>query len=143
MQRASASRKTTVGWNEGVALPKWRVVALRAKVDTDARTHALHVDNVVPLPGRRVRFVNGVGIAPTTSAAVFLWSRSPVLAAVVGISMVLSMTCAGLAGRPVPLMLVAMRQEPAQSSSILLTTVTDVVGIFSFVGIATLLCNAF
>jgi magnesium transporter len=86
-----------------------------------------------------VGFVNGVGVATTTSAAVYLWSRSWGLAAVIGTSMVISMLCAGMAGAAVPMGLVAARQDPAQSSSIILTTVTDVVGFFSFLGIATLL----
>jgi magnesium transporter len=86
-----------------------------------------------------VGFANGVGVAITTSTAVYLWSRSSGLAAVIGSSMVLSMLCAGLAGAAVPMGLVAARQDPAQSSSIILTTVTDVVGFFSFLGIATLL----
>ena len=88
-----------------------------------------------------VGLVNGVGVAVTTSIAVFLWSRSVGLAAVIGSSMVLSMACAGLAGAAVPLALVAVRQDPAQSSSIILTTVTDVVGFFSFLGLATLLSS--
>jgi magnesium transporter len=49
------------------------------------------------------------------------------------------MTMAGLAGAAIPMLLTAMRQDPAQSSSIFLTTVTDVVGFFSFLGIATLM----
>ena len=53
--------------------------------------------------------------------------------------MVLSMMAAGLAGALVPMMLTALRQDPAQSSSIILTTVTDIAGFFSFLGIATLL----
>jgi len=82
---------------------------------------------------------NGVAVALVTSAAVFAWSRSSGLALVIGISMVLSMTLAGLSGAAIPMLLTALRQDPAQSSSIILTTVTDVVGFFSFLGIATLL----
>jgi magnesium transporter len=82
---------------------------------------------------------NGLAVAGTTSLAVYLWSRSPGLALVIGSSMVISMTLAGLAGGAVPLVLTALRRDPAQSSSIILTTVTDVVGFFSFLGIATLL----
>jgi len=84
---------------------------------------------------------NGVAVAITTSLAVYVWSRSPGLAFVIGSSMVLSMTLAGLSGAAIPMILTALRQDPAQSSSIVLTTVTDVVGFFSFLGIATLLSS--
>jgi magnesium transporter len=87
----------------------------------------------------RVAFLNGIAVAVSTSAAVYLWSRSSGLTLVIGISMVLSMVAAGLAGAAIPMLLTAFRQDPAQSSSIILTTVTDVVGFFSFLGIATLL----
>jgi magnesium transporter len=86
-----------------------------------------------------VALLNGIGVAVTTSIAVYVWSDSQGLAAVIGLSMVISMVCAGLAGAAVPMGLVAVRQDPAQSSSIILTTITDVVGFFSFLGIATLL----
>jgi len=46
---------------------------------------------------------------------------------------------AGLSGAIIPIALKAMKQDPAQSSSIVLTTVTDIVGFFSFLGLATLL----
>jgi magnesium transporter len=82
---------------------------------------------------------NGIAVAATTSLAVYVWSRSLGLAFVIGISMVISMTLAGFSGAAIPMLLTALRQDPAQSSSILLTTITDVVGFFSFLGIATLL----
>lgn len=85
---------------------------------------------------------NGVAVALTTAAAVFLWSRSVALASVIGISMVISMVMAGLAGAMIPMALTALKQDPAQSSSIILTTVTDVAGFFSFLGIATLMMSA-
>ncbi len=56
--------------------------------------------------------------------------------------MVLSMFAAGLAGALVPMLPVAARQDPAQASSIILTTVTDIVGFFSFLGIGTAGRNA-
>ena len=86
-----------------------------------------------------VALVNGVAVSLTTSLGVFLWSRSAGLALVIGLSMVISMAVAGLSGAAVPMVLTALGQDPAQSSSIILTTVTDVVGFFSFLGIATLL----
>lgn len=88
-----------------------------------------------------VALINGVAVSLTTAAGVFLWSRSFGLALVIGISMVLSMIAAGMAGVLVPTMLITFGQDPAQSSSIILTTVTDVVGFASFLGIATLLAG--
>jgi magnesium transporter len=53
--------------------------------------------------------------------------------------MVLSMVIAGIAGAVIPIALTRLGQDPAQSSTIVLTTVTDVAGFLSFLGIATLL----
>ena len=87
----------------------------------------------------RVGFLNGLAIATTCGIGVYLWSGSPGLVAVICLSMVLAMVAAGFAGAVVPILLVRLGQDPAQSSSIILTTVTDVAGFFSFLGIATLL----
>jgi magnesium transporter len=83
--------------------------------------------------------LNGVAIAVVTALGVLVWSRSPGLALVIGVAMVISMALAGLAGAGIPLLLTRLGQDPAQSASIILTTVTDVVGFFSFLGLATLL----
>jgi magnesium transporter len=85
--------------------------------------------------------LNGVAIALVTAGGVYLWSRSAALAAVIGVAMVVSMTVAGLAGASVPMVLKAAGQDPATASSIVLTTVTDVVGFLSFLGLATLLAE--
>jgi magnesium transporter len=82
---------------------------------------------------------NGIAVALVTSLGVYIWSRSTGLALVIGVSMVLSMIIAGMFGAAIPIILTVLRQDPAQSSSIFLTTVTDVAGFFSFLGIATLL----
>ncbi len=86
-----------------------------------------------------VGFFNGVAVALTTSLGVWAWSGSIGLASVIGVSMVLSMIIAGIAGAAIPILLTVLGQDPAQSSSIILTTVTDVAGFFSFLGIATLM----
>ena len=88
-----------------------------------------------------VGLLNGLAIALTTGVAVFFWSKSFGLSLVIGISMVLSMIAAGFSGAIIPIALTRMGQDPAQSSSIVLTTVTDVVGFASFLGIATLLAQ--
>ena len=81
--------------------------------------------------------VNGLGVALVTCAGVYVWSGSPGLVFVIGLAMVLSMAIAGVAGAMIPVLLARMGQDPAQSSSIVLTTVTDVFGFFSFLGLAT------
>lgn len=88
-----------------------------------------------------VGIFNGIAVALTTSLGVFIWSRSAGLSFIIGISMVLSMLIASIAGAAVPLILSACKQDPAQSSSVVLTTITDVAGFFSFLGIATLLSS--
>jgi magnesium transporter len=89
----------------------------------------------------RVGLVNGVAIALTTGLGVLVWSRSPGLALVISTAMVLSMVIAGIAGCVIPIALTRVGQDPAQSSTIVLTTVTDVSGFMSFLGIATLLAS--
>jgi len=85
-----------------------------------------------------VGLMNGFAVAATTALGVYVWSRSLGLVVVIAAAMVISMVAAGFAGALVPIMLQRFGQDPAQSSSIILTTVTDVVGFFSFLGIATL-----
>lgn len=89
-----------------------------------------------------VGFVNGCGIGLTTAFFVYVF-MGPGLALVIGVSMVLSMICASLAGASVPIILTALKQDPAASASIILTTVTDVMGFLSFLGFATILANVF
>lgn len=84
-------------------------------------------------------FINGIAIALLTSAGVLVWSSSMGLALVIGSSMIIAMVAAGFSGVIIPVVLSSLGQDPAQSSSIILTTVTDVVGFFAFLGIATLL----
>ena len=86
-----------------------------------------------------VGFWNGTAVALTTGIVVYVWSGSYGLPIIVAASMIVSMVIAGIAGAAIPMLLTALRQDPAQSSSIILTTVTDVTGFFSFLGIATLL----
>ncbi len=89
----------------------------------------------------RTGFINGIGIAITCAAGVYLWSSSSGLALVMALAMIISMTIAGMAGALVPILLKRFGLDPAQSSSIVLTTITDVAGFMSFLGIATLLAT--
>ena len=85
--------------------------------------------------------LNGVAIAVVTGLGVLVWSQSPGLAFVIGVAMVISMALAALSGAAIPLVLTRLGQDPAQSASIILTTVTDIVGFFSFLGLATVLSS--
>jgi magnesium transporter len=87
----------------------------------------------------RVGLANGLAVALTTAVGVWLWSHSTGLVIVIVLAMVISMVIAGVAGALTPILLHRFGQDPAQSSSIVLTTVTDVAGFMSFLGIATLL----
>jgi magnesium transporter len=86
-----------------------------------------------------VGVLNGVAVAAVCALAVWLWSGSIGLVAVISISMVVAMVVAGFSGAAIPILLKRLGFDPAQSSTIVLTTVTDVVGFFSFLGVATLL----
>lgn len=83
--------------------------------------------------------LNGVGVAIATAIGVYIWSRSPGLTLVIGISMVGSMIIASIAGASVPMVLSKLGLDPAQASSVVLTTVTDCGGFLSFLGLAVLL----
>jgi magnesium transporter len=86
-----------------------------------------------------VGLMNGVAVAATTALGVYIWSRSLGLVLIIVMAMIISMVAAGLAGALVPVVLRRAGQDPATASSIILTTVTDVVGFSSFLGIATVL----
>ena len=88
-----------------------------------------------------VGLMNGVAIAVTCSIAVYLWSQSLGLALVMTLAMITSLTIACGAGALVPIVLKKFGLDPAQSSSIVLTTVTDIAGFMSFLGIATLFAS--
>jgi len=86
----------------------------------------------------RVGFMNGVIISIVTGAAVYFWSGNLPLGGVMTAAMTLSMIVASLSGASIPIILTSLGKDPAQSSSVILTTVTDVIGFLSFLGLATL-----
>ena len=86
-----------------------------------------------------IGLVNGIAIAIVTSLGVYFWSRNLGLALVMFVAMIISMVAASGAGAMIPIVLVKLNRDPATASSIILTTVTDIVGFFTFLGLATLL----
>jgi magnesium transporter len=83
--------------------------------------------------------INGIAIAITCGTGVYFWSGSTGLALIIALAMISSMTIAAMSGAMVPIILKKLGQDPALSSSIILTTVTDIAGFMSFLGIATAL----
>jgi magnesium transporter len=92
----------------------------------------------VTLKEVKVGLVNGIAVAVTCGIGVYLWSGSIGLVLVISLAMVVAMVAAGFAGALVPIALTRAGQDPAQASSIILTTVTDITGFLAFLGIATL-----
>jgi magnesium transporter len=82
--------------------------------------------------------LNGVAFAVITGVAAAAWFKIPDLGVVIGLAMICNMVAAAAGGILIPLLLNRFRSDPAVSSGVFVTTVTDVVGFFSFLGIATL-----
>ena len=85
--------------------------------------------------------LTGIIIGIVTAVVSWLWQGNPYLGVVVGISMVITLIVAGFSGALVPIIMRHFGLDPAQSSAIIVTTVTDVVGIFVFLGLAVLFKN--
>ena len=67
----------------------------------------------------------------------WLWFRDPALAGVIGTAMVINLTVAAVGGILVPLTLDKLGADPALASPTFVTTLTDVIGFFAFLGLAT------
>jgi magnesium transporter len=81
---------------------------------------------------------NGVVIGVVTAGVAWLWQGNPYLGLVIGLGMFFNLIFAGISGSSIPLLMKRMGIDPAQSSSIILTTVTDVMGFLAFLGFAVL-----
>jgi magnesium transporter len=80
---------------------------------------------------------NGVVLGATAAAVVWIVRGSPALGLVLGMAMIINMFVAAAAGTLVPLGLRAANVDPALASSVFITTMTDMFGFFSFLGLAT------
>lgn len=83
-----------------------------------------------------VGFINGLIFAVIVAVLAYLWFGSPQLGFVIAMAMVINMVAAGVAGILLPLMLDRIGVDPAIASAVFVTTVTDVVGFFAFLGLA-------
>jgi len=85
-----------------------------------------------------VGLVNGLAFAVITGIAAVAWFRIPALGVVIGLAMLCNLVAGALGGILIPMVLERVRADPAVASGTFVTTITDVVGFFSFLGIATL-----
>lgn len=83
--------------------------------------------------------VNGLFFAIIMGIIASLWFDKGMLGVVIGLSMIINLFSAGFFGSIVPLLLKRMNVDPAIGSTVILTTVTDIVGFFSFLGLATII----
>ena len=90
-----------------------------------------------------VGVLNGLAIGIVVGVIAWIWQGNIALGVVVFAAMVLNMVGAGLAGVVIPFGLKALSIDPALASAIMLTTVTDVVGFFLFLGFAALALTMF
>lgn len=85
-----------------------------------------------------VGLLNGLVFAVITGLAILAWFQSPLLGAVIALAMIINLVAAGAFGAIIPIVLDRLGFDPAISSSIFLTTVTDIVGFIAFLGLANL-----
>ena len=85
-----------------------------------------------------VGFINGSLFALIIGSLVFLWSDNLMLGIVIAVAMVTNLLLAGISGAAIPMLMNRWGFDPAQSAVVFLTTVTDIVGFFAFLGLAAL-----
>ncbi|MGF1502839.1 MAG: magnesium transporter [Paracoccaceae bacterium] len=110
-------------------------VAVRALATRDLTpTNALRIVQREVLVG----LLNGLAFAVVMAGIAWVWFADPTITWVIGVAMVVNLLMAGLSGILVPLALERLGADPALASGTFVTTVTDVVGFFAFLGLAAL-----
>ncbi|HEY8804376.1 MAG TPA: magnesium transporter [Clostridium sp.] len=85
-----------------------------------------------------VGLFTGIAVGIAVALLGYLWEKNVVFGLVIGLSMVLNMVAATISGFTVPVILRKLNIDPALASAVFVTTVTDVLGFFFFLGLATL-----
>ncbi len=122
----------SMGGNAGT---QTMTVAVRALA-----TRELTAANVVRVVFREtaVGLLNGLAFAIVMGLIALYWFGSNRLGAVIGVAMIVNLLAAALAGIFIPLALNRLKFDPAVSSTVFVTTVTDIVGFFAFLGLASI-----
>ena len=119
----------------GNAATQTMTVAVRALA-----TRELGANNALRVVIREglVGLVNGLAFAVITGIAAVAWFKIPGLGVVIGLAIICNLFAGALGGILIPMVLERARADPAVASGTFVTTITDVVGFFSFLGISTL-----
>lgn len=108
-------------------------IAIRAIATKElSSTNALRIIGKETMVGT----INGSAFAVISGVVAGLWFSNPVLGAVIASAMLINLIIAGLCGAGIPIALNRMGSDPAISSTVVLTTITDVIGFFAFLGLA-------
>lgn len=84
-----------------------------------------------------VGFLNGMVWAVIVAIVVVLWFKDLKMGGIIAAAMAANLICAALAGVTIPILLRKLKIDPALAGGVVLTTITDVIGIFAFLGLAT------
>ena len=110
-----------------------------ATVVRSMATRELNASNAMRVAWKElfVGLINGFLFAAITGVLAYFWFEDGQLGVVIGAAMIINLAVAGIAGMAVPLALERMGADPADSATVFVTTVTDIVGFFTFLGMAT------
>ena len=85
-----------------------------------------------------VSIVNGILLSILVGGITYFWFKDIIIATLISVAMVVNLVCSAIAGIFIPIILRKFNQDPAIAGSVVVTTVTDVIGFFSFLGLATI-----
>ncbi len=108
------------------------VVVRQLALEEIATNDAIHIIKKEVI----ISLMNGTIFATVMGIIAWIWFHMPLLGVVIGLSMIINLLMAGFFGAVIPLFLKKIKVDPAIGSSVVLTTVTDVMGFFSFLGLA-------
>lgn len=121
-----------MGGNAGTQTLTSVIRALALGIVTEANARRVLVKELL------VGAFNGLIFATTVALITILWHHNYMVGLAIAIAMVVNLVFAGLSGVAIPLLVRRFGVDPAVASGVILTTVTDVVGFFAFLGLATL-----
>ncbi len=85
-----------------------------------------------------VSIINGIGWALVVAVVSAMWFHNTDIGAIIAVALIVNLMCAALAGLSIPFLLKRMNIDPAHAGTVILTTITDVVGFLVFLGLGTI-----